>query len=44
MIDKLIKYIKHRLNIVSIAEATDDKCKAKLFKDSFAAGMGYVDE
>lgn len=44
MLDKLIKYIKHRLNIVSIAEAMDDKGKAKLFKDSFAAGMDCVDE
>lgn len=44
MIDKLIKYIKQKLNIVSIAESMGDKEKAKLFKDSFAVGMGYVDE
>ena len=44
MIDKLIKYIKRKLSIVSIAEAMDNKGKAKLFRDSFAAGMDYEHE
>ena len=44
MKDRLIKYIKRKLNIVSIAEAMGDKGKAKLFKDSFAAGMDYEHE
>ena len=44
MIDRLIKYIKRKLNIVSIAESMGDKEKAKLLKDSWAMGMGYDDE
>ena len=39
MIDRLIKYIKRKLNIVSIAESMGDKEKAKLFNGSWAIGM-----